>query len=414
MNNQILSESKTPRELITYLRSPIAIRQRCMELFVRVRSGDSSLFSCDLDQLDNVANYVIEVIRTEYPDLKIPFHSRWRHFEAGGIPRLLHLNNLLSEMSPLQKAISKFDLAIISVLLDAGAGSRWKYYEEETELTFVRSEGLALASFRLFCQGGFSADSLQPFQADAKKLQGFAESYLATEFQVSADNYLVGLSGRCKLLQKLGKVLFDEPEIFGTDNPRPGNLLNYLLTQSCDNKISATKILKTVLKGFSEIWQGRVEIGGSNLGDVWYHPAVSEDGFVPFHKLSQWLTYSLLEPLQELGYEITDLETLTGLTEYRNGGLCIDLGLINVKRPQILHSPHKVSSEVIVEWRALTLILLDKIADTIRNKLSMSAEELPLPKILQGGTWLAGRKIAYELRSGGVSPIQIESDGTVF
>ena len=247
-----------------------------------------------------------------------------------------------------------------------------------------------------------------------KKLQGFTESLLATEFQVSSDNYLVGLSGRCKLLQKLGKVLLNEPEIFGTDNPRPGNLLNYLLTQSCNQEIPAPKVLEAILRGFSEIWQGRVEIEGINLGDVWYHPAVSEDGYVPFHKLSQWLTYSLLEPLQELGYKITQLEALTGLPEYRNGGLCIDLGLINPKRPQILHSPHPVSSEVIVEWRALTLILLDKIAEAIRTKLSMSEKELPLPRILQGGTWLAGRKIAYELRSDGVPPIQIESDGTVF
>ena len=347
MNNQILSKSKAPRELISYLRSPDAIRDRCMELFVRVMEGDSPIFSCDLTQMDKVTDYVIEVIRSEYPDLQIPFHSRWRHFEAGGISRLSHLDSLLNGMSPLQRALSKFDLAIISVLLDAGAGSRWKYHEEETGLDFPRSEGLAVASVRLVCKGGFSGDILQPFQADAKKLQGFSESYLATEFQISADNYLVGLSGRCKLLQKLGKVLLSESEIFGTDNPRPGNLLNYLLTQSCNNKIPAPKVLEVILRGFSEVWQGRVEIEGTKLGDVWYHPAVSEDGFVPFHKLSQWLTYSLLEPLQELGYEITELEALTGLPEYRNGGLCIDLGLINPKRPQMLRSPYRVSSEVI-------------------------------------------------------------------
>jgi Protein of unknown function (DUF1688) len=60
------------------------------------------------------------------------------------------------------------------------------------------------------------------------------------------------------------------------------------------------------------------------------------------------------------------------------------------------------------------VILLDLIAVTVREKLGMSPEELPLVKILQGGTWTAGRKIAAELRTNGIPPIQIESDGTVF
>lgn len=138
------------------------------------------------------------------------------------------------------------------------------------------------------------------------------------------------------------------------------------------------------------------------------HPSL-----VPFHKLSQWLTYSLLEPLQELGLEITELNALTGLPEYRNGGLCIDLGLLQAKHSDIFQHPHSADSEVIVEWRALTVILLDRVAETVRQKLNMNAEQLPLVKILQGGTWSAGRKIANELRAG-LPPIQLESDGTVF
>jgi Protein of unknown function (DUF1688) len=134
---------------------------------------------------------------------------------------------------------------------------------------------------------------------------------------------------------------------------------------------------------------------------------------VPFHKLSQWLTYSLLEPLQELGLEITNLDALTGLSEYRNGGLCVDLGLLQPKHVGVLEEAHSPDSEVIVEWRSLTVILLDRIADTIRQKLGMDGESLPLAKVLEGGTWAAGRKIAAELRDGS-PPIQIISDGTVF
>ena len=202
--------------------------------------------------------------------------------------------------------------------------------------------------------------------------------------------------------------------MFGTTNARPGNLVYYLDSKVKNNQLAAATILEALLEGFSDIWPGRLQFEGVNLGDVWSHPAIKDDGFVPFHKLSQWLTYSLLEPLQELGWEITGLDDLTGLPEYRNGGLCIDLELIEVKRPNLLRSPHPVSSEFIVEWRALTVILLDRIAATIREKLEMTAQELPLVKILQGGTWVAGRKVAAELRTDGIPPIQIESDGTVF
>ena len=400
------------KELIAYLRSPAAIRERCGQLFALVIEGKSRYFTCDLTQLTKVADYVIEVMRGEYPDLEIPFHSRWRHFEVAGVPRLTQLDSQLAGLTPVEKVAAKFDLAIVSVLLDAGAGNDWRYDEQETGLNLVRSEGLAVASFQMFCQGAFSSHNLP--QVDAQRLQAFTEAELTTGFQVNTNNPLVGISGRLKLLQKLGQVLVDSPNLFGDENPRPGNLVNYLLGKSKNGQLATATVFNAVLEGLSEIWPSRLEIAGVNLGDVWQHPAVADDGLVPFHKLSQWLTYSLLEPLQELGLVITGLDALTGLPEYRNGGLCIDLGLINPKHPDVLRSPHSVASEVIVEWRALTVILLDQIAATVRHNLGMSSEELPLVKILQGGTWTAGRKIAAELRIGGTSPIQIDSDGTVF
>lgn len=406
---------------VAYLRSAGAIRDRCGVLFTLACEDKLRHFRCDLTKLNLVADYVIGVMRDHYPDLQIPFHSRWRHFEAGGVSRLAGLDQALSGFTPIEKAQAKFDLVIISVLLDAGAGSSWQYYEQETDQVFRRSEGLAVASFRMFCQGAFSSDPAQPLQVDAQRLQELTIESLAAGFQVSPENPLVGVTGRLELLQKLGKVLVSNPQMFG-ENPRPGNLVNYLIAQANNRQLTAEKVLSAVLEGFSEIWSGRVEIAGVNLGDVWYHSALKERereellylSLVPFHKLSQWLSYSLLEPLQELGLEITKLDALTGLPEYRNGGLCLDLGLLQAKHPDILQQTHPAGSEVIVEWRALTVILLDQIAAAVRQKLDMNAEQLPLVKILQGGTWSAGRKIAAQLRDGGVPPIQIKSDGTVF
>ncbi len=435
--------SQEQRSAIAYLRTPAAIRERCDRLFTLACADQLHHFRCDLTQLDKVANYVIEVMRDQYPDLNIPFHSRWRHFEVGNVPRLTELEQKLAELTPLQKAQTKFDLAIVSVLLDAGAGADWQYCEQETGVVFRRSEGLAVASFWMFCQGAFSSDPERPLQADAKGLQGLTAQKLAQGFQVSPVNPLVGIEGRLELLQRLGQSLRSAPQLFGTENPRPGNLVNYLLswstregewergragqftpsegdslTLSPPHQLSASTVLNAVLEGLGDIWPGREAIAGINLGDVWLHPALKGDNptdhYVPFHKLSQWLTYSLLEPLQELGLEITELDDLTGLPEYRNGGLCLDLGLLEAKNSAVFKEHHLPGSEVIVEWRALTVSLLDTIAATIRQKLNLSAADLPLVKVLQGGTWTAGRRIADELREGGAPPIQIESDGTVF
>lgn len=408
------------QQAIAYLKTPVAIRERCDRLFSLACTDQLHYFRCDLSQLDKAANYVIEVMGDEYPNLNIPFHSRWRHFEVGNVPRIAELEENLAGLTPLEKAQTKFDLAIVSVLLDAGAGAYWQYQEQQTKMFFCRSEGLAVASFRMFCQGAFSSNPERPFQVDSQGLQALTLDKLAQGFQVSQENPLLGLEGRWELLQRLGKSLTNLPDLFGEENPRPGNLVNYLLSNNSFpySPISASKVLGAILEGLGNIWPGRLAIAGVNLGDVWLHSALigdnPTDGYVPFHKLSQWLTYSLLEPLQELGLEITGLDELTGLPEYRNGGLCLDLELLEIKDKAILQESHLPGSEVIVEWRSLTVILLDKIAATIRQKLHLSATELPLVKVLQGGTWTAGRRIAAQLRKGGVPPLQIESDGTVF
>lgn len=401
--------------LVRYLQSPQAIRDRCYLLFQYVEAGRSPYFRYHGDRLDEVTDFVISVTQESYPNLDIPFHSRWRHFEVGHVSRLQELDNAIASYSPREQAKIKFDLAIISVLVDAGAGSQWQYREVETGQVFQRSEGLAVASFRMFQQGLFSSDRDRPLQVDARGLQNLTQERLAEGFQSHKINPLVGLTGRLQLLRKLGSVLLKQPQFFGEYSPRSGNLVDYLLTKVTeDNTLAAPIVLQAILASIGEIWPGRFSLEGINLGDVWQHEAIGSDRFVPFHKLSQWLTYSLLEPIEDLRIKIQDLERLTGLAEYRNGGLLLDLGILEIKRSELLAQSYLPSSELIVEWRALTLILLDRIAEKMRQKLTLTSAELPLVKVLQGGTWMAGRKIARKLRSQGNPPLLLQSDGTVF
>ncbi|MEY3867939.1 MAG: hypothetical protein RLZZ338_1830 [Cyanobacteriota bacterium] len=408
-------------ETIAYLRSPHAIRQQCDRVFQLGQQNQLKYFQLDLSQLDKTADYVIKIIEQEYPTLEIPFHSRWRHFEIDNIPRIQELDQALAHLSAIDRAKSKFDLVIISVLLDAGAGQNWQYYEKESGNTYHRSEGLAISTFRMFCQGYFSSNPDFPYQVDAQKLEKMTLEKLAQGFQISSENQIIGLEGRLKLLQNLGRVLREYPLLFGNDeNPRPGYLARHLQETRFSGlkTIRASEVLNAILKGFGEIWPGSLELFGVKLGDIGKYSPLKSDNiteeYIPFHKLSQWLTYSLLEPLKEMGLEVIDLEELTGLPEYRNGGLCIDMGSLKIKDTNLLSRSHLPHAEIIVEWRGLTVILLDKIAEIIRQKLSLNESELPMVKILQGGTWQAGRKIAQELRQRGIPPLEIESDGTVF
>lgn len=408
----------TQRDTIAYLRSPAAIRERCQQVLELACADRLRHLAYHPDKLPEVADYVAAVTRDAYPNLEVPFHSRWRHFDAGGIDRVAQLDGQLGACSPAERARCHFDLVIISVLLDAGAGERWRYHEVQSGRSYSRSEGLAVASFNAFLQGGFSSRADYPWQADARGLQGLTEAALADALQVTADNPLVGLAGRTALLRALGSAVEGAPQYFGTESPRLGHLFDYLCVHTHAGSVSAQQILQAVLESLGPIWPGRLSVGGVNLGDVWRHSQVTGPGLtaglVPFHKLSQWLTYSLIEPIMTAGVVVTAIDALTGLAEYRNGGLLLDLGLLTPKHDAVLAQMHPPEAEVIVEWRALTVALLERVAEQVRHLLGLSAQAFPLTKVLEGGTWRAGRRIAGQKRADGSPPLHIVSDGTVF
>jgi hypothetical protein len=400
-----------------WLLSTDAVRTRAHDLLAQAEAGRLSHFAVATDRLADAADLVAGVTRADYPDLAVPYHSRWRHFVVAGEDRWQTLAATLDPLDRAENARIRFDLAVTSVLLDAGAGERWRYRDPVGGGWLARSEGLALASFDMFRTGGFSADPQRPLRADAEKLAAIDEAALARGFQAGEDNPLVGLPGRALLLRRLGTALTATPEWFGSPG-RIGHLFDALAAKATDDTLPATVILDAVLRGLGPIWPGRTALGGIDLGDTWRHPAARAkgptDGLVPFHKLSQWLTYSLVEPLEDVGIRVTGLDRLTGLPEYRNGGLLIDTGVLVPKRDGLIGGRFTVDAEPIVEWRALTVALLDRLADPVRLRLGVTAEDFPLAKMLQGGTWTAGRRIARQLRPDGSPPIHILSDGTVF
>jgi Protein of unknown function (DUF1688) len=397
------SKSEEAAELLT----AAAVRERCHIILAAAERRATAHFRVVPARLPEAARRVADVTQRRYPELVVPYHSRWRHFWAGGVDRTALVG---PSADGAAVARAQIDLAVVSVLLDAGAGANWRFHEAETGQLCSRSEGLAVASLRAMQAGLFSADRGDPWRADAEALSRLPTEGLARAFQHGPGNELLGIEARATLLRRLGEACAARPDLFG-EPARPGNLLDYW---SAHGEISAPEILRTLLEALGPIWPGRLSVGGMPLGDCGRHPAAPGNGIVPFHKLSQWLAYSLVEPLEAAGLRVTDIDGLTGLAEYRNGGLFIDCGVIEPRDPALLRQTLAPLSEPVVEWRALTVALLDRLAALVRERLGKRPSEFPLACVLEGGSWAVGREIALERRPDGTAPITILSDGTLF
>ncbi|HET9045914.1 MAG TPA: DUF1688 family protein, partial [Casimicrobiaceae bacterium] len=277
-----------------------AVRARSRNILAAALAGRTRHFRVDRSRIDAAAEVVELVTRRRYPSLAIPDHSRWRHFEAGGVDRGAELTRTLAGRDAAACARSRIDLALVSVLLDAGAGAAWRYAEAESGQIFTRSEGLGVASFRAFVAGTFSSRRDDPLRVDADALAKIDAAVLGRWFQVRDDNPLIGLDGRAKLLRRLGAALQSERATFG-DEARPGGLYD-ALTAAQGARIPAAALLRALLDALGGVWLAGNTLDGVTLGDTWRHPCAGGDGvtagWVPFHKLSQWLAYSLFEPFE--------------------------------------------------------------------------------------------------------------------
>jgi len=395
------------------------VRRAAERMLILALDGRLDDWIVDLDRLAPAADFVAAVVRERYPRLNVPVHSRWRHFVFDGRDLWNGIVVGANWQSADAAARAAFDLVITSVLLDAGAGAQWHYQDCGTGLDVARSEGLALASFRWFESGGLADHPHDPFRVDAAALGRADIRTLQRIFQVSDSNQLLGLEGRARLLNRLGAVVESRPDLFAiADSPRPGGLFDALRARTIDGRLPAATVLETLLEALGPIWLDRPRLGGISLGDCWPHPALvgvnPEDGYAPLHKLSQWLTYSLIEPLENAGIAVTNVHELTGLAEYRNGGLMVDMNILNPREPAALAKTYTVADPFVVGWRSLTVALLDQLAPLVATGLGLRSDQFPLASALEGGTWAAGRLIAGQKRADGGPAFNVLSDGTVF
>ncbi|CAK7268803.1 hypothetical protein SEPCBS57363_003277 [Sporothrix epigloea] len=443
-----------------YLRSLNAVRERSRIVSDKALRDELNHFDVDMTKFPDVVSFVGQIIKRDYEapfGSSIPPHGRYQHFAVGGRDRVaLLLQTFPPEVDSTERCRRLIDLFIVSVLLDAGAGTQWRFKSTEDDRYYQRSEGLAVASFEMFKEGIFSGmPAVNKLQVDMNGLRALTVGDLAKGLQSGPGNTVAGLEGRASLLIRLGDALAANPEVFGIDG-RPGNMVDYLLahptTQASSMPIVLLPVLWSLLMdGLAPIWpDARTAINGTSLGDAWPcttmlpSPSSSNgdvaawEAIVPFHKLTQWLTYSLMQPMQSiLKIHFAGTELLTGLPEYRNGGLFIDLGVLTLKPADLerglahyksycertgstgveVAPMFEPSDDVVVEWRAVTVGFLDKLAAEVNKSMQaeLQGQELSLPQILEAGSWKGGREMAEMSRPNTKEPpILIDSDGTVF
>ncbi|KAJ2821418.1 hypothetical protein GGI24_004222, partial [Coemansia furcata] len=377
---------------VKYLKSLQAVRERSLAVYERAEKGELQHFDFDQSKIESVADYVVSLIERDYGTIdKVPTHGRWRSYclaTSGSAAKRDLVGEHVAQwkasgVSDWECARRVIDLFVVSVLIDAGAGSKWRYTDSLG--VFERTEGLGIAALRMFENGVFSSSPNHPFQADALALMALSDEALLQGFQVSEENPLLGGENRAELLRSLGKAMSNGgAAYFGGDcacasrPARPGNMLDYLAKNAVEPKtVSIDSVWEIIVDGLASVWPAsRTQLDGVSLGDVWpcstlaglqddESAELSAKHLVPFHKLSQWLTWSVLEVIVKLGeFNVTGIERLTGLPEYRNGGLFVDMGVLTLKDADCQRGlvqgsggvPHFDGFDpVIVEWRAMTV-----------------------------------------------------------
>lgn len=399
--------------------SAAAVRARTEALFDRSDRLDH--FTLDMTRLDALADRVAEMLATTAGDAGAPFYACWRNFEAGGHDRWSMLGAYRQWGAVREMGRAAFDLAFVSAILGADPGADWRYREAATGEDYAGADGLAVAALAMFAGGLFSAKPTDPLRVDATALARLSDDEIATGLQHAAGNEVVGFAGRSALLRRLGEAVAMRDDLFASqDDPRPGGLFDFLLDEGQKGPITAGRILEAALDGLVPIWPDRAAIDDVPLGDTWAHPVLAQDAglangmaLVPFHTMAQKLACSLVEPLIWAGVDVTDFNDLTGFADLEHGGLFIDAGVLVPRDAQASTVAHDAGALFVVEWRALTVALLERLADKVRASAELDADQLPLACVMKGGTLPLARKIALEKRGNDRPPLGLASDGTV-
>jgi hypothetical protein len=393
------------------LRSPATVRERCRRIAAAVEAGDSAHFTVDRRHLQDIAARVARVTRARHAQPPVPPASVWRRLEAGGQDRAALLEQRLGGRTSVGAVRSRVDLAVMAALVSACAVPQCRHVERGTEVVLHGSEAAAVACFHAFLDGSFSSDAGDRCRVDAKALLRLDAAALTRVLRPGPDDAWPAPERAAALLHRLGAALRDQPAVF-TAEGLPGHLFDTLthhrhvhhLPHANRHHLPPATYAHHVSLPHVVEWLLDV-LNGALPADVGTHRHAGDDGRVPFLATAQWLALSLVEPLATAGVQANHGDALTALAGPRHGGLLLDGGVLLPRDDGYASRSYAAGDEWVVEWRALTVALMDDLLPLVRAQLG-DDEAFGLPQLMEG-TRAAGREIAAEARADCGPPVRV-------
>ncbi|MCB2055229.1 MAG: DUF1688 family protein [Geminicoccaceae bacterium] len=330
-----------------------AVRERCWAVLARVERGASRHFELDARPVPAEAENLARLIARD----GVVMPTGWGHLHHTADPTggaLFALHGRLGGTSAHERARCGFDLAALWATL---------------HLDFARPSraGLSLEEVtRLVAAGRFASDDATPC-ADAEGLRRFA----GTE----APSAEVG-----SRLTTLASTLDAHPDFFSAPG-RFGGLLDRLPTGDDPATIDARTVFAATEPLTPALARGGVRIAGRETGDVRRLEGIAPNrehaGLVPLHAARQQLVLDLSDPLAEAGVTMVNLQALTASATAASCDHMLTLGLVVPRHAAVGRLVHPMGSDIAVELRALTVALVDRLADRVRQTLDIEAGRLP-------------------------------------
>lgn len=408
----------TPSTANTLL-SAAAVRARASEVLELAIADELANVSVNLDLLPNLAARVTQAIEHSYPDFQIPPYGCWRRFEAGGLDRWGMLASVRVFAGSEELLAAAADLAVATHVVSVSIRPDWIYLDMAAGQAFEARQAIAIGMLAMFAAGSFSADPGDPLRVDAHALIRLEEAEIAEGLRLDPELDRVAVTSIKTILKRLGEAIGLRPDLFEQGGQsRPGHLALKLFAKAEAAPVSIADILDALLDGLSPIWQEGARSGDVVLGDVWRHTNLNLDdpaeGLLPFHLIAQEIAYALIEPFAWAGIELTELDGLTGLSDLEHAALFLDAGIVSMKSAGSGLKSQDQSLDRAIELRAVCIALFDRLADTLRRQLDVSADVLPLTCVLEGGTASLGDEIVRENGDAAQEATRILKAGAVF
>lgn len=365
------------------------IRERAWMLLAAAERGASDHFVPSPEAVGTVAFAMAEAIRARPAAAETPAEPErpalanlWQALRSGAPAALDTLGEAHAGGDPLARAKSGADLAVLHRVLAPGG---------------LGAESAVLADLvGSFAAGAWTAGSRGSAVLDAPGIGRVLAGDGSVALPETVAELLADTDRRQRLAQ-LAHGLEQQPELFGIEG-RFGELVARLVSgpsPAADPAAPAgaaaaglhvQRVVDSLAPLIDPVVASTVRIGGRLAGDVWRHPlAWAEDRsreLVPFHTLLLALTLDLVEPLQEAGRPLVDLDQLPIPATRALAGDVLRLGLVRSRHAAVGRLRHPPGSDIVVELRALAVALADRLVDRLRAELDRNVRDLPVVRLI--------------------------------